>query len=230
MVEKGKIAVCEVFLSINGEVPFAGYSSVFFRVFGCNLRCKWCDTKYAYEADETCKWFTVAEAVGEIERVGNGAKRVTITGGEPLMECNKTFMRSLFVELLGRGWVVCVETNGSVDYSYWIEQFCTERNFYLVTDWKCPSSGETSSMLPANIGILRPWDIVKCVVAGDEDLEEVQRVINTGVRAQVVVSPCFGKVILSTLPDFVVRNAKHGNVSCQVQLHKIFWEHNRRGV
>lgn len=155
MIKDGKILVNEIFESIDGEGCHAGYPTVFFRTVGCNLRCVWCDSKYTFEPEDSSKWMSVEEAISKVRSFG--INHITITGGEPLLEENKNWMTEFIKELLKYDFVVDVETNGSIDYSYWKEKFKGE-SVYLIMDWKAPSSKMNSSMLESNLLILDEKD------------------------------------------------------------------------
>ena len=225
MVENNKICVSEIFESIDGEGYHAGKATVFFRTVGCNLRCSWCDSKYTFHAEETSRWLTVEEAFDEVNKFG--ILHVTITGGEPLLEENKEWMTEFIQKLLDSAYIVDVETNGAIDYSYWKNKF-DNPFFVLITDWKAPSSGMNKFMLESNLTILDFQDIVKIVVT-DNDFDEVEKVISSDTKAQIYISPVFGQVTMSKIPEFVLKH-KNANLTCQIQLHKIFWEPDKRGV
>lgn len=226
MVKDGKILVSEIFESIDGEGYHAGYPTVFFRTVGCNLRCCWCDSKYTFEADDNCKWLTVASAVEQVKSYG--INHITITGGEPLMEENKEWMTA-FIKALSSDdkYIIDIETNGSIDYLYWKEMFASDPVIFIM-DWKAPSSKMNKLMLEKNLAILDAYDIVKIVVQ-DEDFDEVERVIKMGTEAQIYISPVFGKVTMEKIPAFILKH-KDDNIRCQIQLHKIFWNPDKRGV
>lgn len=226
MVENGKILVSEIFESIDGEGYHAGYPSVFFRVVGCNLRCSWCDSTYSYIPDENSRWMSVSEAFVEIKKFH--IKHITITGGEPLMESNERWMKDFIALLLETGYEVDVETNGSIDYEPWKKAF-NEKNFHIISDWKAPSSKMNKFMFSDNLGILDERDIIKIVVT-DDDFAEVEKILLSGTRAQIYLSPVFNQVTMSKIPEFVIRHKMFTNLRCQVQLHKIFWEPDKRGV
>ena len=225
MVKDGKILVNEIFESIDGEGYHAGFPTVFFRVVGCNLRCSWCDSKYTFEAEKESKWMSVKEAVDAVDAFE--LEHITITGGEPLLEENKEWMTEFIRVLLLSGYEVDVETNGSIDYSYWKEMFGTN-NFVIIADWKAPSSKMNKFMLESNLAVLGEGDIIKIVVT-DSDFEEVEKILASNTEATIYVSPVFGQVTMEKIPEFVLQH-KHSNIRCQIQMHKVFWNPDKRGV
>lgn len=225
MVKDGKICVSEIFESIDGEGYHAGYPTVFFRTVGCNLRCSWCDSKYTFNEDDTCKWLTVDEAIEEVVKFG--LEHITITGGEPLLEENKEWMTKFIDDLFANGYFVDVETNGAIDYKYWKNKFIDEP-FILIMDWKAPSSKMNSFMLESNLSILGKSDIIKIVVT-DDDFDEVEKILDSKTLANIYISPVFGQVTMEKIPEFVMKH-KDSNIRCQIQLHKVFWDPNKRGV
>lgn len=226
MVKDGKICVSEIFESIDGEGYNAGYPTVFFRVTGCNLRCNFCDSVYTFKEDDTCKWLSLTEALTEVRKYK--INHITITGGEPLLEENKEWMTKFITELVIQGYFVDIETNGAIDYSYWREMF-NPNIVVLITDWKAPSSKMNKFMIESNLGILADTDIVKIVVR-DEDFDEVEKVLKSGTRAQVYISPVFGEVTMNKIPEFVLAHKEYTNLRAQIQMHKVFWDPNKRGV
>mgnify|MGYP002624574483 FL=1 len=226
MVKNGKILVNEIFESIDGEGYRAGYPTVFFRVVGCNLRCSWCDSKYTFEPEESSRWMTVVDAISSVKEYG--IKHITITGGEPLVEENKQWMTSFLKALFYENFVVDIETNGSIDYSYWKEIFKGE-NLSIIADWKAPSSKMNKFMLESNLSILDANDIIKIVVT-DNDFNEVEKILASNTKAVIYVSPVFGKVTMEKIPEFVLKHKDCENLRCQIQLHKVFWNPDKRGV
>lgn len=225
MVKDNKILVSEIFESIDGEGYHAGFPTVFFRVVGCNLRCDWCDSKYTFQAEKNSKWMSVKEAIDIINAFE--LDHITITGGEPLLEENKEWMTEFIYVLLLSGYEVDVETNGSIDYSYWKKTFHNDK-FVIIADWKALSSKMNKFMLESNLSIFNEKDIVKIVVT-DDDFEEVEKIIQSGTRACIYISPVFGKVTMEKIPEFVLKY-KYKNIRCQIQMHKIFWNPDKRGV
>lgn len=225
MVKDGKILVNEIFESIDGEGYHAGFPTVFFRVVGCNLRCSWCDSKYTFEAERESRWMSVKEAVDAVNAFE--LNHITITGGEPLLEENKEWMTEFIRVLLLSGYEVDVETNGSIYYEYWKNTF-KDKPLVLIADWKAPSSKMNNFMLVSNLDILDEHDIIKIVVT-DNDFEEVEKIIAKKPKATIYLSPVFGQVTMEKIPEFVLKH-KHSNIRCQIQIHKIFWNPEKRGV
>lgn len=216
--------VNEIFRSIEGEGIRAGYPAIFIRLFGCNLGCSYCDTKYSCSgADYVEK--SVNEIVAACEQY-SPVKRVTITGGEPLIHQD---IRLLVFELIKLGYEINIETNGSIDISPF-----TEFDKVIITmDWKSPNSGMNEMMNSRNLDKLRKQDVLKFVVGSPADLFEMERVVNSMgpfLCCQIFVSPVFGKINLVDIANFITKRA--GLVDCrlQVQLHKIVWDPLTRGV
>jgi len=151
----GMLRVSEIFRSIQGESTHAGCPCIFVRLAGCNLRCRWCDTAYAFGGGRE---MTVAEVVAEVERYP--CPLVEVTGGEPLLQPDAI---PLMRELLRRGRRVLLETGGSLP----IEG--VPDGVLRIVDVKCPGSGETASNRWENLESLRPGDEVKFVIAGRDD-------------------------------------------------------------
>ena len=185
-----------------------------------------CDSVYTFKEDNTCRWLNVKEALEEIRKYK--INHITITGGEPLLEENKEWMTEFITELVIQGYLVDIETNGAIDYSYWREKF-NPNNVVLITDWKAPSSKMNKFMIESNLRILTDTDIVKIVVR-DEDFNEVEKVLKSGTRAQVYISPVFGEVTMNKIPEFILTHKEYSNLRAQIQLHKVFWDPNKRGV
>jgi len=153
-----KLKVIEIFTSIQGESTYAGCPCVFVRLAGCNLRCAYCDTTYAYEGGVE---MTVGEVVAAC--LGSPARMVEITGGEPLLQKAFGTVAERLMDAGGR--TVLIETNGSLDIS------AIPDGVIAIVDIKTPGSGEGGSFDMANISRLRPLDEVKFVVTGRSDYE-----------------------------------------------------------
>ena len=208
-----KYNVVEIFKSIEGEGKRTGYPSVFIRLAGCNLRCSYCDTAYAQRASDAVECFNEQELVDKISEYN--CSRVTITGGEPLLNL-----------LYAADYEVNIETNGAVPlYPQRIGKM-----FYTL-DYKCGTSGESKKMLMSNYYLLNKNDVVKFVVGSKEDFKDVDRVIayckKVGCKPKFYISPIWGAIELAELVEY----AKQKDDLCvQVQLHKIIWDKDKRGV
>jgi len=201
--------VNEIFNSIQGEGVTIGIPTTFVRLTGCNLRCKWCDTQYAYEEGEE---LTVAEVV---ERIGEyGSEQVCITGGEPLVQ--KEVPRFLDI-LLNDGYLVTLETNGSLS----IEPLPCSDGLMVSMDIKCPGSGEHSKMDFNNIEILGPGDQLKFIISNDEDYEYAKKVIEQYKPSCNIVMTPVDVAKLKHLAERVLEDKL--KVRVLPQLHKIIW-------
>jgi len=214
------IRVNEIFYSIQGESIRAGWPCVMVRLTGCNLRCTYCDTRYAY--DEGME-MTIAQISTGVSAFN--CPLVEITGGEPLMQEETPF---LVDKLLSQGFTVLVETNGSCDISL-LNPRCAR-----IVDLKCPSSGEQDANDYANLDRLSGNDELKFVLAERRDFEfardlarRVQKV-PAGMAIPVNFSPVFGRLAPKTLAEWILDDRLQ--VRLNLQLHKIIWGHDARGV
>ena len=216
--------VAEKFVSINGEGPRAGEIAVFFRFCGCNLNCSYCDTRWANTADVK---YEIASAEEIIEYVkSTGVKNVTLTGGEPLLQAD---IARLIVLLGASGAEVEIETNGSVPLKDFVS--LTPRPA-ITADYKLPSSGMEKYMLTENFSYLTLRDAVKFVVGDKCDLARAEEIIKGyGLidRCRIYFSPVFGKIKPEEIAEFM-KERKLNGVRLQLQLHKIIWEPDMRGV
>ncbi len=206
-------SVNEIFFSIDGEGKRAGSLAAFIRLAGCNLRCSYCDTTYAFTEGTPLRAEEIAEAV-------KGWKNVTVTGGEPLCQDVHVLLQRL------REHEVNIETNGSVD----VTPYHAYPWVFFTLDYKCPSSGMESSMLEKNFQTLRPQDVLKFVVGDMEDLRTAQRVCEKyEPRCLVYLSPVFGKIEAKEIVEYM-KSARYKNWRLQLQLHKYIWPPDARGV
>ena len=212
--------VSEIFLSIDGEGIRAGYPVTFIRLHGCPLSCSYCDSTYATEGDD----YTLMSMEEIINVVYNkGLFRVTLTGGEPL---NNEFAYDLVLELRNRGYEVNIETNGSFP----IDRFSHLNNTIITMDYKCYSSGMTDKMDVDNFMYLRRQDVLKFVVGDINDLNQMRDILNQyRIYCNVFVSPVFGKIDPKDIVTYLLDNNLE-NVRLQLQMHKIIWDPNMRGV
>lgn len=210
----------EIFKSIEGEGIRMGYPVTFIRLYGCNLNCSYCDTRYSCEGQDGTE-MSVAEVVKRANELE--VKRITLTGGEPLIHEN---VEELVDELLNEGFEVNIETNGSID----IYPYIKKPNVIITMDYKSISSGMADKMNHKNLKYLRGQDVLKFVVGNKEDLDDMKNVIETySPSCNIFVSPIFTKIELPDMVDYIKDN-KLNDCRIQVQLHKIIWEPSKRGV
>ena len=224
--------IVEIFRSIEGEGIRAGYPATFVRFYGCNLNCSYCDSLYANKGGGY-EEMNVVEIINAVENLG--CKRVTVTGGEPLMVPE---IYSFLNSLSRRGYEVNVETNGSIPI-----QLKRIPGVFFTMDYKSLSSGMNDKMSHDNIESLvdSSWEslpnVLKFVVGDESDLLDMYYII-TGYNklykyVKIFVSPVFGKIEPKDIVEFMSRKGVEGafqKVRLQVQLHKIVWNPNMRGV
>lgn len=204
------LVVNEIFHSIQGESSYAGRPCVFIRLTGCNLRCRYCDTVYAYDDGVS---MSVEEILQNVHRFQCGL--VEITGGEPLLQDETP---RLAAALLNEGKTVLVETNGSMDIDVLPEK--TIR----IMDIKCPSSGESEKMDWDNLSRLNSKDEVKFVVADQNDFDWAVGIVRDYHLESVCVvlfSPVTEQLPASFLANWILESEL--DVRFQLQLHKILW-------
>ncbi|MCM8710918.1 putative 7-carboxy-7-deazaguanine synthase QueE [Clostridium sp. SYSU_GA19001] len=220
-----KFKVVEKFVSINGEGTLAGQLAVFIRFAGCNLNCSYCDTSWANKIDVPYELMTNEEIYNYIK--STGVRNITLTGGEPLLQTG--ILELLKILSNDKELHVEIETNGSVP----LDKFLNMKNPPSFTmDYKLPSSNMEDKMLLDNFKYLSAKDTVKFVSGCMEDLEKAKYIIdkyNLINKTHIYISPVFDKINLETIVDFMKDNKMNG-VNLQVQLHKIIWNPNERGV
>lgn len=216
--------VAEKFISINGEGSRAGELAVFLRFCGCNLNCGYCDTRWANTSDVKYELISAEELVAYVK--STGVKNVTLTGGEPLLQTDIAYL----IELLGEsGSEVEIETNGSVPLKNIVS---LSPRPAVTADYKLPSSGMEKYMLTENFAYLTLRDAVKFVVGDICDLVRAEEIINVYEltdRCRVYFSPVFGKIKPEEIAEFMKARKLNG-VRLQLQLHKIIWDPDMRGV
>lgn len=210
--------ITEIFLSIQGESSRAGRPCVFVRTTGCNLRCVWCDTDYAFYGGRE---LSVAEVIQEVERIGRGCRLVELTGGEPLLQND---IGELARALLDRGYTVLCETSGSLDIDR------VPRDVVRIMDIKCPGSGEVEANLWENLERLGPRDELKFVIRDRDDYEWALSVIEAhGLEdREVLFSPVWGELSLRQLAEWMLED--NAPARLQTQLHKHVWGAQQAGV
>lgn len=228
------LPVVERFVSINGEGARAGQLAAFIRLHGCNLRCNYCDTTWANAASCPFAWESVTDLVEYVRQ--SGVACVTLTGGEPLLHAGSSDLLGALVRKLP-GVRVEVETNGSVD----LGAVCAlraklpatdQQRMSFTMDVKLPGSGEGRSLHVPNLQLLQPWDSVKFVAGSREDLDAARALIaehGLDQRTQVFLSPVFGRIEPAAMVDYMKAKGL-ANVRLQLQMHKVIWPPDARGV
>lgn len=207
--------VNEIFHSIQGEGLYIGRPTVFIRLTGCNLRCTWCDTEYAFEEGED---MSVDEVIAEVKKYR--IKEVCITGGEPMLQ-EETI--NLMFQLIDRGYHIVLETNGSIA----LDEVPAEDAVSIAMDIKCPSSGMEDRMLFSNIELLGPGDFLKFVIADEKDYEYAMEVLDTyQPECEAVFTPV-GGADLKWLAELIIDDGAR-DIRVLPQLHKIIWGNERK--
>lgn len=213
--------VVEIFKSIDGEGKRAGLPTTFIRLYGCNLNCSYCDTRYGCEGNNYTE-MTVSDIIEKVKELG--LKSITLTGGEPLIHED---IQDLLRALCSEHYDVNIETNGAVDVSKFIMY---AGDVFYTMDYKCKSSGMSHKMILSNFRNLRKKDVLKFVVSDTNDLDEARKIIGlTGTRAQIYFSPVFGKIEPKDIVEYILEHNMN-NCKVQLQMHKIIWEPDTKGV
>lgn len=225
--------ISEIFDSIDGEGVRAGALCTFIRVFGCNLRCSYCDSMYAVEekyTDIPPKNMSVNEILAQVNR---NYKRVTLTGGEPLL-----FPESIRLvnSLCDFGYEVNIETNGSCDIVAFRELIRHNENLFFTIDFKLPSSQEMYSMRLSNFDNLQKKDVLKFVIGSEEDASVAASFAHNLIEKygddapHIYCGTVFGQYELRDVINKFMQDNTLANVKFQIQMHKIIWNPDERGV
>jgi 7-carboxy-7-deazaguanine synthase len=212
------MVVTEIFKSIQGESTFAGLPCVFVRLTGCNLRCHWCDTAYAFHGGEK---MTVDQVLAEVHKLGG--KLVEVTGGEPLLQPD---VYPLTERLLHDSFQVLVETSGERAVGRLPEAVVK------VVDVKCPGSGEGGKFCAENLAFLSKKDQIKFVIVDETDYLYARQFMHDNDLCsrvdEVIFSPVFGQLSPLQLAQWILRDGLE--VRLGLQLHKFIWDPETRGV
>ncbi len=211
-----QLKVSEIFSSIQGEGLWAGFPCFFIRLSGCNLRCVYCDTTYAYYGGQPV---TIESLVFAWKN--SGLRLVQLTGGEPLMQSASL---PLMEKLLAAGARVILETNGSFPLSR------VPAAVIKVVDVKTPGSGEEQAWMPENLRWINSGDQVKFVVTGREDYEWARSfILSHGLHlfTTVLISPVWGQADPAELARWILEDRLSARLN--IQFHKVLWG-NKKGV
>ncbi len=211
------LKVNEIYHSIQGESSYAGLPCVFVRLTGCNLRCVWCDTEYAFYEGE---WKSLDQIVAEVAQFG--CNLVELTGGEPLLQ-KESF--ALIDKLIEAGFTVLIETSGSIP----LEKLNPEA--IKIMDIKCPGSKMEHKNHWPNVDYLTPKDEVKFVLADRADYDwavDIMRKYRLDKKATVLFSTVFDKLESMKVVEWILQDKLP--VRFQLQMHKYIWHPETKGV
>jgi 7-carboxy-7-deazaguanine synthase len=205
-----RLRINEIFHSLQGEADAVGYPTVFVRLTGCPLRCRYCDTEYAFHAGD---WFDLEAIVDKVRTYGT--PYVCVTGGEPLAQPN---CLKLLERLCDDGFQVSLETSGALDVA------AVDARVSRVIDVKTPGSQEAARNRIENFQLLTPRDQLKFVICSREDYDWSKAFLQEhGLteRCRILFSPSYQEVSPTALAEWIL--ADRLPVRFQLQLHKILW-------
>ncbi len=209
--------ISEIFTSIQGESTHAGRPCTFVRTTGCDQRCDWCDTAYAFEGGTEVSLDDLYRQIAAF-----GVNLVELTGGEPLLQDD---LPELLTGLCDRGYEVLLETGGSLP-------ICgIDPRVKRIVDFKPPASGMTDMIHWPNIDRLARTDEAKFVIADRADYDWSKTVLDSHTLAQrctVLFSPAFGLMDAQQLAEWIISDRLP--VRMQLQMHKFIWSPQARGV
>lgn len=214
-----ELLVHELFESIQGESTHAGRPCFFIRLTGCHLRCRWCDTEYAFHGGVV---MTVEECL--TRATASGRSLVEVTGGEPLLQKS---VFPLLEELCDRGFEVLLETSGSMP----LER--VDPRVRRIIDWKCPGSGMETRNRDSVLDALRPGDELKLVVLDRRDYEWAREWVRSAAsRIPAAVPVHLSPVTEALAPDILASWILEDRlpVRLNLQLHRLIWGPDARGV
>lgn len=204
------LRLTEIFFSLQGEASRAGLPTVFVRLTGCPLRCVWCDTTYSFTGGELSDIAAVLAEVGS-----HPARRVCVTGGEPLAQKD---CLPLLTALCDAGYDVSLETSGALDIA------AVDPRVSRIMDLKAPDSGECARNRWENLTFLNVRDEIKIVIASRADYEWARAMIaerRLDALCPVLLSPAQGLIEAVALAEWILADGL--NVRFQLQLHKVLW-------
>lgn len=205
-----RLRINELFHSLQGEADAVGFRTVFVRLTGCPLRCRYCDTEYAFHAGE---WHDIDDIVARVASFDT--PYVCVTGGEPLAQPNCLM---LLRRLCDEGYRVSLETSGAMDIAR------VDSRVTRVVDVKTPGSGEAAHNRTDNFRLLTARDQVKFVICSREDYEWSKAYLQEHAlpeRCPVLFSPSYTQLSPTDLADWILVDRLP--VRFQIQLHKVLW-------
>ncbi|MEO7134184.1 MAG: radical SAM protein [Vicinamibacterales bacterium] len=218
MASVAVLTINEIFHSIQGESTYAGRPCVFVRLTACDLRCRWCDTPYAFHEGRK---MSVDDVMADVE--ARGCPTIEVTGGEPLLQPD---VYPLMQRLLDAGKTVLIETGGHRNSAN------VPAGVIRIVDLKCPGSGESDNNDWSNLALLTRHDEVKFVIADRRDYEFARAIVlREDLPAKVnavLLSPVHGELDAKLLSEWVIGDRL--DVRVQLQVHKYIWSPETRGV
>ncbi|MCL2020608.1 MAG: 7-carboxy-7-deazaguanine synthase QueE [Betaproteobacteria bacterium] len=209
------LKISEIFFSLQGEASRSGLPTVFIRLAGCPLRCRWCDTEYAFTGGA---WTTAAEILAAVRVYPT--RHVCVTGGEPLAQAD---CLTLLAMLADAGYEVCLETSGALPIH------AVDARVARIVDLKAPSSGEAAKNHWDNLAQITARDEVKIIIADREDYEWASVILREKLAAlasPIWFSPAYNRQDARELAEWILADGLP--VRLQIQLHKALWG-NMRG-
>ncbi|OQA80430.1 MAG: 7-carboxy-7-deazaguanine synthase [bacterium ADurb.Bin243] len=225
-----KFKVNEIFKSVQGESSYAGLACAFVRLSGCNLRCAYCDTVYAYKYG---RYLTAGEIISKVDALDPHI--IELTGGEPLMQKGAPQLVDLLVEYLNNKKKgrradaieprLLIETSGSISIKGLNDQAV------IIMDVKTPSSGSSGMMIFDNFNHLKSVDEIKFVIGDRADYEYCKNIIfeySLAEKCGVLFSAVYGKI----RPEKIIKWMLQDGVKArfQLQMHKYIWPADKKGV
>lgn len=225
--------ITEIYKSVQGESTYAGVPCVFVRLTGCNLRCSWCDSEYAFYGG---KKISEDEVFAEVQRLSPHGGYVEITGGEPMLQEREVV--SLMQRLLDAGYNVLLETSGERRLD------TVPKGVVKIVDVKCPHSGEPDTFRIDNLETLTTRDEVKFVISDRLDFDfardfTLRHDLAWRVNA-ILFSPAFAKDATGSRdarhclmdPEQLVDWMLADNIPARLglQIHKFIWDPAMKGV
>lgn len=228
-----RMPMVEIFETVEGEGSKAGFPTTFVRLFHCNLRCTWCDTPYSYAPEKPAFYMSIEEIVEKVQNFAH--PHVCLTGGEPLIHGEQSLQLIQALAQLDITRDIHIETNGAID----LTPFAAWRNeqpphignkVRFILDYKLPGSGEEKRMVLGNFAQLLDDDEIKFVIADETDFMAAIRVLNEWhQKGQPLFSPVWESMTPQRLVELILKH-RLSHVKLSLQLHKIIWDPDRRGV
>lgn len=211
------LKVNEIFKGIQGESTYAGHPCTFIRLTGCNLRCNYCDTTYAYDEGRE---ISIDELLNETDKLH--CNMVEVTGGEPLLQKN---IRELFNRLVRKNYLVLLETNGTLSLKN------INPSVIKIMDIKCPGSGSSDNIEWDNLKYLTSKDQIKFVISNRSDFDWTVKIMKEKELDQlctILFSPNYKQLKSKDLSRWIL--SENLAVRLQLQLHKYIWGEGVKGV